>query len=114
MQIRIVAVPPGEAPLEVRKAWVGLCLPIVDDDSRPRDPRTSGVVTGPKSFFSSLLLVLSGRARRVSGYRVDARTAIDILEKHAPDAANWWNAHAPPRGHHRNFVFHAEVCEVVE
>jgi len=27
--IRIVAVPPGEAPEEVRKAWVGVRIPLL-------------------------------------------------------------------------------------
>lgn len=33
--IRVVAMPPGDAPAEVRRAWVGLVLPLADGGNRP-------------------------------------------------------------------------------
>ena len=33
MGIRIIAVPPGEAPEEIRRAWVGLVLPLAFGES---------------------------------------------------------------------------------
>jgi hypothetical protein len=32
--IRITKVPAGEAPEEIRRAWVGLVLPLADDEAR--------------------------------------------------------------------------------
>jgi len=113
MHVRIIATPPGEAPLDVREAWVGLLLPLVDEDSEARASLTSGVLTGPKSFLSTLGWLLRGRAKRVNGYRVNALVAIGILEKHAPEAARWWQTHSPSRSPNRLFMFHAEVCEIV-
>src|SRR5437773_6445609 len=55
-RVRIISAPPGEAPADIRRAWVGLTLPIVG-----RGPMTgfgSGVLTGPKS----ILELLCGRA----------------------------------------------------
>jgi hypothetical protein len=114
MYVRIISTPPGEAPEEVRRAWVGLSLPVLDEDSRPRTWRTIGVVAGPKTFLSSLVAVLSGRTRPVEGFRVNSAAAIRLLEAHDATAAAWWRANAP---HYcrptSRFVFHAAVCSVV-
>jgi len=115
MHVRIIATPPGEAPEEIRKAWVGLSLPVVDEDSRARTWRTIGVLTGPKTFVSSLLAVLSGRTRPVEGFRVNSSTAIRKLEECDPAAAAWWRANAPHYCKPSScFVFHATVCSVLE
>jgi hypothetical protein len=45
---------------------------------------------------------------------VDARTAVDILARHAPEAAAWWEREAPHcLAPGRKFLFHAGVCEEV-
>ncbi|MDP3233221.1 MAG: hypothetical protein Q8N26_10635 [Myxococcales bacterium] len=31
--VEIISIPPGDAPVEMREAWVGLRLPVVDDAS---------------------------------------------------------------------------------
>ena len=99
--------------MEVRKAWVGVCLPTIDDDARPRTARTAGVVSGPKSFIASLVWALLGRGERASGYRVNAAVALQILQERAPDAASWWHMNAPPRSPNQTFLFHAEACEPI-
>jgi hypothetical protein len=61
-----------------------------------------------------LLGILSGRAKRATGYVVDAKTSLELLGTHAPEAADWWRTHAPrflEPG--RFFLFTAEVCEEV-
>ena len=112
MQIRITDVPPGEAPDEVRRAWVGLTLPLAPGETGPRTPRTVGVLTGPKAALVQLVYFLLGRGNRETGYVVEARTAIDLLARKDPKAAAWWRANAPhvPRRGHR-FVFPAEACQ---
>ena len=52
--IKIVAVPPGEAPQQVREARVGLVLPL----ALPQKRRSlgAGVLTGHKDAPSTLLV----------------------------------------------------------
>ncbi|MBK7556317.1 MAG: hypothetical protein IPI55_17475 [Flavobacteriales bacterium] len=61
-----------------------------------------------------LLAVLTGHAKRATGYVVEARTALELLTTHAPQAAEWWRTNAPrflEPG--RFFLFAADVCEEV-
>jgi hypothetical protein len=112
MFVRIVATPPGEAPEEVRQAWVGLELPLASGERGPRTLPVSGVLSGPRSFLGKLFAWLSGRTRRAYGYVIDAPQALVLLAEKAPWAAQWWRERAPhcwSPGH--RFVFHAETCE---
>ena len=93
MNIRIASVPPGEAPEEVRAAWVGLSLPVTTP--KPRTVRTHGVRSGPRNALALFLATLVGGGRRERGYLVDAAAAIDLLGRHSPEAAAWWREHAP-------------------
>jgi hypothetical protein len=112
--IRIIAVPPGEAPVTVRKAWVGLTLPVGSDQDK-RVWHSAGVLSGPKSWVARLGWLILGKFEKIDGYAVDASTAIAILAKSDPTAADWWETNAPrllESG--RKFVFHAEVCQEIE
>lgn len=101
--IRIVAIPPGEAPLWVREKWVGLCLPVADSQG-PREAYVSGVLSRPL-----------GKLPRQSGYAVYVRDAISELEKTAPDAAAWWRKDAPGLdAARRKFLFRTPCCELVQ
>ena len=110
--IRIVAIPPGEAPIEVRKAWVGLELPLARGETGARRMPIGGVLTGPKTAIGQLFKLLTFGYDRARGYLVEAVVAIEILAEHAPDAAQWWSENSPhlirPG---RHLIFHAEVCE---
>jgi hypothetical protein len=110
MEVRIVVVPPGEAPAWVRECWVGLVLPLDDGESGARSVRTCGVLTGPKTLLQAFWHLLTGRFVRQHVYIIDALEAIEILADHAPDAAEWWegSAYVQPG---RKFAFPAEVCE---
>ena len=80
--VRIVQPPPGEAPEEIRRAWVGLDLPLQRGASEPRQQQSLGV--------------LSGRAPEVgTGFLVSGNKAITALASHAPEAASWRRQHAP-------------------
>jgi len=115
MQIEIVETPPGEAPLNVREAWVGLRLPTIDERSNAQTWHTIGVVRGPASFFGSLFALLVGKTKPVQGFRVASAVAIDLLAEHSPEAAAWWRTNAPrflePK---RQFLFHAHACRVID
>jgi hypothetical protein len=113
LKIRIISTPPGEAPEDIRKAWVGLVLPLARFRPR-RETWTSGVLTGPRSLLGFLAAALSGRLKRQVVYNVSGRVAIDALAAHSPYAASWWRqnaAHVPRRGWLLGFP--AEVCEEV-
>ena len=112
--IRIIYVPPGEAPEWVREEWVGLVLPLPEGPMgrRRRWYGVSGVLTGPKGCLPSLLQWLMGRAETAEGYAVEALRAVEILSMDSPEAAAWWHQHVPHlMKPGRLFVFHAEVCE---
>lgn len=80
--ISIVRTPEGEAPLWVRKAWVGIILPC-DPYSGPSEDR--GVLSGRNS-----------RAR--SQFSVPQAEAIGLLESHNKEAAIWWRQQGFPKG----------------
>ena len=111
--IRIIAVPPGEAPLWVREKWVGLELPLALD-AAARDYVGFGVVSGPQTWLRQMWDIVRGRADRVRGYAVEGARAVEILQSSSPEAADWWRTHAPrhlaPR---RYLVFHAHVCREI-
>jgi hypothetical protein len=113
--IRIVRVPPGEAPLWVREKWVGLALPLADGGRGPREVFTSGVLTGPRNRLIAIWWGLLGRLPRKSGYAVDVREALGILDRTAPDAASWWRKNVPRlRARKRKFLFQPSACEMVD
>jgi len=108
--IRIVGVPPGEAPLWVREKWLGLELPLAGFPS-PGEYLTLGL-SGPRTRLGQLWAIVRGRASRVSGYPVDGSRAVEILEKANPEAAAWWQEHASQFvTPNRYLIFHEEVCE---
>jgi hypothetical protein len=112
--IRIVATPPGEAPLWVREKWLGLCLPVADGRGA-RDAYVSGVLSGPRNRFLAFVWRFLGRLGRRSGYAVYVRDAVRELEKTAPDAAAWWKEDAARlQAPGRKFLFRTPDCEVVE
>ena len=99
--VRVVETPRGEAPPEIREAWVGVDLPLRSWETQPGTVKSGSLLTpgGP---------VLD------HGYAVAGRSAIQALALHSPDAAAWWRANAGQvleSGF--RFVFPAEVCEPV-
>ena len=101
-KIRIVGVPPGEAPLSVRKEWVGLVLPLATGDTSAYQFETNGVVSGVKNTDATI------------GFRVRIEDALAVLEKKSPYAALWWRKHAGRlivKG--ATLVFHENVCALI-
>ena len=94
-QIRIIAVPPGQAPEWVRKKWVGLILPI-----------SEAAPTGEQRG------VLGGKPENLGGYRVVLEEAMKILREKNPEAAEWWktNTSFPPGS---KLVFKKDVCKLL-
>lgn len=114
MFIRIIATPPGEAPEEVRRAWLGMELPLAAGESGPRTLPVGGVLTGARTFLGKLLKLLSGQRQYSHGYVIDAPQALVLLAEKAPSAALWWRERAPHCWQPGQvFLFSAEVCAEV-
>jgi hypothetical protein len=112
MQVRITGVPPGEAPEWVRRAWVGLVLPLASGENGPRTRRGAGVLTGPRGCATALVHLLLGRTTLWTGYVIDADVAVWLLAERSPEAAAWWRENAPHALQPgRRFIFPQEVCE---
>jgi len=110
--IRSISTPPGEAPVSIREAWVGLELPLLRD--KPLRYLGSGVLTGPRSFVGTLIHLVTFRLRIQTGFVVPSLLAIEILEKADPGAARWWRENAPHTARRgRHFLFSPECCELV-
>jgi hypothetical protein len=99
--LRIVRTPSGEAPEEIRRAWVGVELPLRRGETKPGAHQTVGV--------------LSHQApEMITGYAVDGRAAVKVLASHSSEAAAWWREHAPhvlAPGY--RLWFPCEVCDLV-
>ena len=113
MKVRIIARPPGEAPDDVREAWVGLELPVLSGLlAGRRQFVTGGVLSGPRTWRQRLQALFQGRFNKRTGYGVNALEAVRILANRDPMAASWWRT----RGAHlldgkHVLVFPADVCE---
>jgi len=99
--LRILRTPPGEAPEEIRRAWVGIELPLRRGETEPTYHQSVGVLSqqGPEV---------------TSGYAVDGRAAVAALASQSSVAAAWWRENAPHvvASGYRLF-FPSEVCERV-
>jgi hypothetical protein len=95
MNIRIVRRPDGEAPEDIRDAWIGLLLPVVPSHSRLVERRSFGVLSGPRSRLAFRFKAMFGRGTSKQGYMVYTLLAIDILEDVNPLAAAWWKTNVP-------------------
>jgi hypothetical protein len=113
MNVRVTAAPPGEAPLHIRKAWIGVVLRVVEG-SEPVTLVGQGILTGTQSWFGQLFAVFRGRFVTELGYPVSAPEAISTLAQVNPEAAAWWRENAPHMlKADKEFIFAASVCEPV-
>jgi len=113
MNVRIVRRPTGEAPEEVRNAWVGLSLPLVPGYPATGEWQHVGVQSGPRSWLGVRLKGLLG-GPRMRGYAVDTEGAVRILERVNPLAAAWWRVNTPHLFKPGLFLLFNEECGVIE
>jgi hypothetical protein len=99
-RIRFIAAPRGQAPLWVREAWIGLVVPC--------SPFTN---TPPKG---SLHEVEDGAAVSYECALVPQKAAVDALEQHNAQAAQWWRQNGFGSEFAPLFAFSSESFEVVE
>jgi hypothetical protein len=111
MTIRVIRTPHGDSPQEIREAWIGTTLPIVG--RRARRQLTYDETQGHRNLLWVTLLATFriGKFQRV--YTVHAKTAVDILAQHRPEAADWWRQNTPHvLGRFRYLGFQEDVCVV--
>lgn len=98
-KIMIIKTPRGEAPEEVRQAWVGLVLPCIGNFG---PDSVCGVLTGEVIDYG------------LEMYNVWQAEACEILAGTAPAAAAWWRSKGFPKAG-RMFTFcEDEVLPLVE
>jgi hypothetical protein len=101
-RIVILRTPAGEAPEHIRRAWIGLELPLAPGESGPQRVDTVAVLSG-------------GPTGSKQGYLVAGPAALQALEARSPEAAAWWRQNVPQvaeAGY--RFVFPADCCKKVE
>jgi hypothetical protein len=112
--IRIIATPPGQAPLWVREKWVGPELPLAPRLQRQVNVLSSGVLDGSPTFLGFLGRLFRGHVSVSKGFAVEIGPAIAILEVKHPDAANWWKTNTPHLiRNKRSLLFQKDVCEQI-
>ncbi len=114
MNVRIMKRPPGEAPVDVRDAWIGLSVPVLRGYSRPIRRVGVGVLSGPRTWLATWLTGFFGRGPRTRGYIVDTAAAVSLLEKANPLAAAWWRTNAPHLLEPGRCLLFEEDCCLVE
>lgn len=97
--LRIVAMPPGEAPEKIRRAWVGVAIPLRRAASQPVTQDSVGVLSKEKMGC-------------MTGYALTGSEAIEALRAQSQKTAAWWEDNAPhvlAPGY--VLLFPTEVCE---
>jgi hypothetical protein len=98
----------------VREAWIGLTLPLAEGRASG-DWLVSGVLTAPRSWLGVIWAYLSGRVRRVAGYRVPSAEAIRRLGERHPEAADWWRTHTGfVDSECAHFIFDSPACRPID
>jgi hypothetical protein len=74
---------------------------------------SSGVLSGPKTAIGFFFGRLFGKTELVSGYAVNSRVAIEILENNHQETAHWWKENTTFYSNEEQaFIFDEEACEV--
>ncbi len=99
--IEIIAAPRGQAPEEVRKAWIGCILPLAED-SNEKDAQISIGVLGPK-------------LEAYRGFTVPAAAAFEVLKRRSAEAETWWRNNCSYLfAGGQKLIFNADACKPVE
>jgi hypothetical protein len=97
-RIRIIKTPAGQAPEEIRRAWIGITLPC-----EPIVGYTEGIELGAVNHKPV--------PKRYS-FHVPQVPAIEALEFMVPEAAKWWREHGYPRSNGW-FTFGEDEAEII-
>ncbi len=90
-KIKIIEVPPGFAPENIRKQWVGIEIPLTENP----------IPEGQEAFKIG--------NQNSDGYQVKGVDAVQaLLDSGKKEAANFWEMYKTG-----NFKFKKEVCELI-
>ena len=93
MLIEIVNRPTGEAPDWVRDAWIGLHIPLKEENTITAETFNAG--NAPRTQLGFVIARLMGRSELKTGYVVSSKTAVEILAASHIKAAEWWVDNVP-------------------
>ncbi|MCK5059819.1 MAG: hypothetical protein KAR00_01565 [Candidatus Pacebacteria bacterium] len=96
--LKIIRTPKGEAPLKIRKKWVGIQMRYLFFD-----PQSSSLGT-----FSETPQECRGE------YFVSQLEAILALKKKSPDVALWWKKHGFPESQGSLFCFGKDEVQILK
>lgn len=106
-RIRIISTPAGQAPEWVRQQWVGLELPITDEEvaydaftEEQRRGEYKGALGG------------APEPENMGGFHVQTRKVIEALSEKSLEAANWWKKNVPLSAID-HLVFGRKFCEII-
>jgi len=117
--ILITSTPPGEAPLEIREAWVGVKLEVAGSNVSPQQYDVIGIrskLGGLKWRLRCLLSLPHPNQEVWTGYAVELMPAVWALENAGRvDAALWWAKNVPQLLRPgQTVIFPASSCRLVE
>ena len=92
--VKVISVPWGEAPLEIRAGWFGLILPVI----AIHDMGCFGVLTN-QHWEGTMCSVPQDEA-------------LEVLSKVRPETATWWKERGYPKLS-ENFCFRTEEVEII-
>lgn len=97
IKIRIVSIPFGEEPEWVKRAWIGLEIPVIKGAYKQKGGQE----------------ILSGEFRASDNYVTYAEQALNILKAARPEAEKWWreNVDLVPVDY---IAFDQSVCELIK
>ena len=111
--IRIVDLPPGKAPVEIRSKWIGVELPIAPADMH--QTYMASLLTSPKCYLGIFVASRENDFLANGAYFVSGPDALEILATTTPETAKWWRKNAPHfQKAHCAFLFSAACCEPME
>jgi len=97
--IEITSLPPGDAPSEVRAAWIGLRLKIATGNLEPQVYYVSGIHTRFDGWLWRLALrlrIYRPFLEKMVGYAIELMPAVWVLEQAGQvSAAMWWCENTP-------------------
>jgi hypothetical protein len=111
-RIRIVKRPDGEAPEWIRDAWIGVEMPVLNE--QPLDMIGYGILSGPRGWLGAMWQRLIGKGLHYHGFCVSGPEALVGLEQKQPEAALWWRENCPHLVQSEmGFLFRASECELL-
>ena len=111
--IKIIDTPPGKAPEEIRKKWVGLVLPVAAQEHSQAYMQV--LLTKPKCYLGIFVASRDEDFLTNGAFFVSGPEAIGVLSIASGSTAKWWCQNAPYFNKPNSaFLFSAACCILVD